>query len=346
MNRRIYFWIFLSSILISVGCSESSTRINSSFKSLHNPDESDYYIEDALSGHFHVPNAVREYDWEEHPKGKIKVTTNNLGFKNDKNTIIEKQTNTTRILITGDSHTDGVLYNNESVASHLENLLNDSSKNKKYECLNAGVGYFSFQNYLGTLKKFLYLKPDVFIVIVYTGNDFIESIRIEAMNERLNVPERPADYYDDLWKIDEIAPGFTGQVINQLKFFKTFPAFKDTAIAIAIQNFEEIQRLCKQNNIELLAVLLPTKADVESETDSERLTMVREQIGLSYEDSEINKTLAHILEKSLQSRTIKTINLQLIWEQDTINEFFWKADYHVNHRGHEAMAVKIFEKIN
>lgn len=45
--------------------------------------EIDHYRADPLVGHVHLPNARREFDWQEHPRGEIVFRTNNLGFRED-----------------------------------------------------------------------------------------------------------------------------------------------------------------------------------------------------------------------------------------------------------------------
>jgi len=317
-----------------------SQSFEGALKSSFPSGDADYYQADSLAGHFHKPNATRDFKWPEHPLGKIIMKTNNLGFRSDVKTEKNKPPGTVRIIITGDSHTDGVIYNSESVASRLEEMLREKYPEKKYEALNAGNGYFGPQNYFGVYRKFSSLKPDVFIVIIYTCNDFLDGIRIESENGRLSVPVRSDSYYEDLWKVDKLYSGFTGQFLNQVKFFKSYPQFTDTAMKIMKDNLEKIDILCKKNNTRFLVVLLPSKIDTEARTDSTRISEVFRIMKYHEQDIIENKKMIENLSAWLSEKQIPFVDLFPPFKSAE-QELFWKADYHVNHLGHEEMAKQI-----
>jgi RNase H-fold protein (predicted Holliday junction resolvase) len=341
LKRRFVFGltgiILLAFILWCQNKSKSpATALKSSFPS----GDKDYYQADSLTGHFHKPNVTRDFKWPEHPLGKVIMKTNNLGFRSDATTEIEKAEGTIRIIITGDSHTDGVIYNSESVASRLEEMLREKYPEKKFEALNAGNGYFGPQNYFGVYRKFLSLKPDVFTVIIYTGNDFLDGIRIETENDRLSVPARSDNYYEDLWKVDKLYSGFTGQFLNQVKFFKSYPQFTETAMKIMKDNLEKIDIICKKNNTRFLIVLLPSKIDTEAQTDSTRISEVFRIMNYDQQDVIENKKMTENLSALLAEKQIPFVDLFSSFKSSE-KELFWKADYHVNHLGHEEMAKQI-----
>jgi hypothetical protein len=324
----IYWWLGNSKF--------TETKLKPSFPS----GESDYYQVDSLSGHFHKPNVARDFKWLEHPLGKIVMKTNNMGFRNDESTEINKLSGTERIIITGDSHTDGVIYNSESVAARLKDMLQIEYPEKKFEVLNAGNGYFGPQNYSGVYRKCLNLRPDVFIVIIYTGNDFLDGIRIESENGRLPVPARTDSYYEDLWKVDKLYTGFTGQYLNQVKFFKSYPQFTDTAMMIMKDNLEKINILCKKNNTRFLVVLLPSKIDIEAETDSIRIREVMGIMNFDQQDIVNNFKMTADLATWLAEKQIPFVDLFPAFKSSDM-ELFWKTDYHINQSGHEEMAKQI-----
>lgn len=82
--------------------------------------ERGYYTSDSIAGHIDKPFATPLYLWQEHPKGAIRLAVNNLGFREDSDTKRQKDLETYRILVTGDSHMDGVVYNSESFANRKE----------------------------------------------------------------------------------------------------------------------------------------------------------------------------------------------------------------------------------
>lgn len=101
--------------------------------------ERGYYTSDSTTGHIHNPYATRVYIWEEHPKRAIRLTVSNLGFREDSDTKRQKDLKKYRILVTGNSHMDGVVYNSESFSNRLETMLNLRGKNLKLEVLNGGT---------------------------------------------------------------------------------------------------------------------------------------------------------------------------------------------------------------
>lgn len=330
--------IFLTGIIIIISCKKD---YSDSFLKPHFPSsDNDYYQADSLTGHFHKPNVIREFAWEEHPEGKIEMKTNNIGLRNNYDTKVQKDKNQFRVVVTGDSHIDGVLNNNQSVAFFLEKGLNNQYPERKNEVLNAGNGYFGPQNYFGVVDKFQIYKPDMFIVTIYTGNDFLDAIRIEAENGRLSVPERPQGYYDKLWEIDGLYTGFTGQQLNQLKFLETFPGYADTALLITQKNLLKIKNLCHQNQTAFLVVLLPTKIDTETQTDEKRITEVFEIMDFNESLLQKNRELVLSLVQWLKQNNISFIDLYETYIQSN-KELFWKVDYHVNIDGHEIMANEI-----
>lgn len=313
-----------------------SSHYNTKFREFLR-SENDYYIYDSLAGHIHRSNVERMYHWEEHKKGIIYTRTNNLGFREDNATLEEKEAGVTRILVTGDSHIDGVVYNDESFPNQWEYLLNKDSEKRRYECINGGVGHFAPQNYSGFLKRFLYLKPDVYVVVVYTGNDFVDTLVIEEFEGRFKSPPRPEGYYEKMDIVNKKIDGCCAQAINQIYFFKTFPQLMQKAIEISIYHFEIIYQLCKKNNIKLLVLLLPTKLDVEMNTDKERVEAINKVLHLSRLDFGINRFLTEKFTAWLAEKQIDYIDLLEPMKGEDV-ELFWKKDYHLNDNGHKLIA--------
>ena len=167
---------FIIILIILCSCSGEDNRFYAISRDIvHN--EPNYYIFDPLAGHLHKSNARREYVWPEHQDGKVTLKTNNLGFRSDVDTTIDKQ-GRIRILVTGDANIDGVINNSESCCTILQNMLNQTAHKQLYEVINSGTGYYFSRNYLGIIQKFLYLAPDVYIVILYGGNEFLKTCNL------------------------------------------------------------------------------------------------------------------------------------------------------------------------
>lgn len=305
--------------------------------------ESNYYAANPIAGHIHQPNAKREFKWPEHPSGVIIQQTNNLGLKEDSETQEQKAEGTYRVLVTGDSHTDGVIHNSESFPNVLEDSLNKNFYHKKYEFLNAGNGYYGPQNYYGCLKYYSNLRPDAFIVALYTGNDYMDAVRIEAENGRMKVPERPESYYYDLWDLDGKFPGFTGQLMNQVKFFKSYPAYRDTALNVTHKYLGKIKAHCDSNDIDFMVVLVPTKLDIEPELDSARIDTAFQIMKFTQADIQQNESLTDKTVEWLNTTGVRYVDMREPLKAAE-GELYWKADLHINHLGHAEIAKTILQK--
>jgi hypothetical protein len=111
----------------------------------------------------------------DHPRGEFTFRTNNLGLRRDTPSSIEKPKGTRRILVLGDSQTDGYVDNPETFAALLESALATSPGTAAVEVFNAGVvGYSPAQEYLWYQQRGSVLRPDVVVLVVYPGNDLVE----------------------------------------------------------------------------------------------------------------------------------------------------------------------------
>jgi len=303
-------------------------------------DDSDYFMKDEIVGHVHRPYAVRWYNWPEHKKGSILLRTNNLGFREDADTDARKSKDVIRILVVGDSQIDGVVYNNESFPNILETRLNSTTQGIKFEVINGGVGHYTLEHYELFLHKYLFLKPDKYIVVIYTGNDFLESARIIEL--KLGFHERPPQYISSLQKCMDDGI-ISSQVMNQIYYFKTFPMMREKVIKHSAEIIRRISEVCMRYGIDFMVVFLPTKADVEWGRDSRRLEEEKECLGINEQDLSINQNLKNDLINFLSNYNI--IYLDMYNYMVNKNEgFFWKTDYHLNDKGHRLLANTIYEK--
>lgn len=142
-----------------------------------------------------APNTVIDYQaaWL---RNKVITSTNNDGLNSLKNYLIDKPTDTFRIIALGDSFTQGVYLNNtDNYVSRLEDRLNGESKCKNinnFEVLNLGVGgydieYAAHRFYIRGAKY----NPDLVIWFVHDwnfwhlNNDFIGRAK-EIENDKSN----------------------------------------------------------------------------------------------------------------------------------------------------------------
>jgi len=104
--------------------------------------------------------------------------TNSIGIR-DKEYNLEKNNNTFRIAIIGDSQTKGIGINLEDTYPKiLEKKLNEKTINKSYEVMNFARGGIHNENYQCYLKKTidaLHYNPDMIILQLYQYNKFFEN---------------------------------------------------------------------------------------------------------------------------------------------------------------------------
>ena len=305
-------------------------------------EEVDLYQPDKIARFVHRAHALRIVDWPEHKNGKIVIRTNNLGFREDNDTKIEKENGVVRVLVTGDSHIDGVVNNNESFPYLLGKVLNSRSKIPHFEVINGGVGHYQFDDYLLFLKKYLFIKPDMYIVVVYTGNDFLDAAKVLEQQGMTN--ERPPPYFSNLNRCNSNL-GVMAEALNQLYYFKNFPLMKDKTVEHALEVIAKINELCLSQNISFLVILLPTKVDVEWKKDEVRLNEICNCLGLTNSDLRTNQDLKDRLIAVLSKNKISTLDLYPVMSSQP-KELFWKRDYHLNDSGHKCIADYVYKEYN
>jgi hypothetical protein len=132
-----------------------------------------YWVHHPIIGHVHPANLNIEIPFPEHPGGKFQLLTNNQGLREDGETHFQKQAGVLRLLILGDSHTDGTVNSAETYPNVLEDLLNDQGE--AVEVLNAGVsGYSPLQEFLWFHVFGKRYRADIVMIGLYMGNDLAE----------------------------------------------------------------------------------------------------------------------------------------------------------------------------
>jgi hypothetical protein len=316
-------------------------RINIFFD-LKGPSHIAYLQKDSLAMFVHKPN-ILIYDHWGTPQQKLTTErrTNNLGFREDAD-IVAKKANEYRILVAGDSHTDGVLkHNPESFINIWEEKLNASDSTTFYNCINGGTGYYTFRNYLGFLKKYKYLKPDSYLINVFTGNDFREAPMFE--DDRTNISNVFRNIYirarQKLYAKEKKEIPFK-QGIEQTLYFKTFPSEKEKSLHLAQKYILEIKALCVKENIKLIITLLPSKI----ETNSKFAQKTQQLFDLNTDEIQITTHITSQFSDWLLTKNITTIDLRKPLQQAT-EKIFWDQDLHINPNAHRIIGEFLFESV-
>ena len=146
-----------------------------------------------VNGWVHRPKQVTVLDSGHPETGLIEIRRNNCGFREDSDTALLKPQGVSRVLILGDSHTDGACLNSQSYANRLEALLSSRIGPPRIEVINAGQGSFSpYQEWWLYEQVGRHFSPDLIVVALYSGNDYWELLQTQ---DRVHL-ERVADRFE------------------------------------------------------------------------------------------------------------------------------------------------------
>ncbi len=290
-----------------------------------------------------IPDKEVVYDWPEHPNGRIVARTNNLGLREDQPTATGKYG--PRVLVLGDSHTEGFVDNGESFANVLEERLGVLPDGRRVEVLNAGVGGTAPHAFAAMLRKHLPLRPDLVLAVLFTGNDVFGDLAISdfftkrgrikvpvGYQERLRAARDSLDDPPDFW-----GPAILGNGPNQAYRFKHRPEEVDLAMDAVLASFDDMAAQCGARSIPFAAVILPTKDDVEPHDDRERMDAALALMEMTREEASLNARLAARFAEAMRARGIPCVDpTERMRARDEI--LYWRKDYHLNVVGHALLA--------
>jgi hypothetical protein len=98
-----------------------------------------------------------------------------------------------------------------------------------------------------------------------------------------------------------------------------------------------MQALCTEHGIHFLALVLPTKMDVEPEDDAAIQRAALESLGLSDEEAGINRVLGQRFTRAMEAAGIRCL-APLEDMRRAPHPFYWRQDYHLGPAGHALLA--------
>jgi hypothetical protein len=286
------------------------------------------------------PDESQHWDWPEHPAGGFDLRTNNLGLVEDAPT--ESAKSGLRILVAGDSHTQGVVGVAETFPNQLETCLRGAGR-ERCEVLNAGVAFTGPRCYLQRLRHFLFLEPDAFVAAVFTGNDFWDDLRLAYARDGWWVPDEEA-YQSRLRDAAERWPAPVSQGLNQAYRFEHWPGEAERALREVVASFEEMRTLCAERGIVLVALILPTKNDVDEDARESRAAAMQ-ALELDERAASINLELGRALAAALRERGIACVDLTDEMRARA-EPFYWTRDHHLALAGNALAAERLCERMD
>lgn len=306
---------------------------------------------DNVLNHSHVPGKTCPFVTRE---WNVNYGMNSFGFR-DGNRTLEKPANTFRILMLGDSFTEGWgVAQDKTFSALLENKLNSLSRGR-FEVINMGVaGYSPLLEYLQLKNIGLEFKPDL-VILNFDYTDFADDIAYEELatfDENHNpVSVRPGlsdklksfAYWAQEFNEDNIIVVGNGIVRDLLVFSEKHSVlFRKLVVAKFLEgdinsklkepgsdsfvlperNFQLISNMLRPKNTPFFVVLYPHKDHLLSK-DNTAFFFKFQQFG--------------------DQNGIKMLNLFPLFRTKNPNDLYFRFDFHGTEKFDELMAKGIYD---
>ena len=279
--------------------------------------------------------------FKEHPDGGWQIRVNSLGMREDEDVLEEKPD--VRILLTGDSHMDGLCANDETCANVLEALMREQQPDRSVEVLNGGVGSHNLYNYLGTWDRLAYLEPDMFIVVIYGGNDYSGAMLLHRYFNRRK-PFKTKPHYIRTKELTESQKSLYPQELSQENYFQNNPDDEELAIELARAFCWELHQKCAEQGTEVMFVYLPPPTRGQPEIYKEALDASLAVGKLDAERLGVSDRITDGWIEFVRERGIPYLDLRDAIAA-TEEPLYWHADHHLNVAGHALVGRLLLETI-
>lgn len=276
----------------------------------------------------------------EHPDGGYPIRCNSLGMRDDE-PLAEPDL---RILVAGDSQTEGVCANGDSFCNLWEQQLRKPEPNRgaaqdrAVEVINAGQGGSSPWSYLNTFEAYADLQPDVFAAVFFGGNDFRGALELERYH-RQRGPGRGRGRQRLRSDLGDLPPGAGPQELQQAVYFLDNPADRVIAVKVWVSLTMELQRQCTAAGTELRLIYLPPAYNAQASAFQEELNTTKANWPeLAQEIADLD-LLVDAWIADLAEQQIDVLDLRPVFQ--TPSRLFWRGDLHLNLEGHRQVAAAL-----
>ncbi len=290
------------------------------------------------------PNVDLWMRLRDHPAGGFTIRTNALGLREDGEVSGEQPD--LRVIAVGDSHVDGLCDNADSFPNLLEAELARRHPGRSIEVLNAACGGWSFYNYLGALEGLADLRPDVFVLVAYGGNDFQGALSLYHYQRGDRPPKAAHDTMRAMLALSEDGTvGLPAQYLVQAAYLYDHPREEQAALDMTLQVTAEVERRCRQRGIALLCVYLPPWPHAQPELCANLLAEALARAPLPEEALAADERLADAWLAWLAREGIAAVDLRPAFHAEA-EPLYWKSDHHLNLAGHRAAARALLEPLD
>ena len=292
-------------------------------------------VYDELAYMVRTPNWDSMRKWAEHPEGAYRVKTNSSGFYEDED--VRTTGVDVRIVVLGDSHTDGVVSNPESFANRLEAQLGEALSPRVVDVINAGVGGTTFYNYLGMLERTAELSPDLYVVAVYGGNDFAAAVKMRRYFEKAGPWEQPGRIDPKRKEAWERSGQTRPQETQQIRFFEANPDLVEYAIGAGNAVLARMDERARELGGRLVVAYLPPALAAQP-VQYERYRAAADEVleGKRF-GIDLSDRLGDAMLAFCEAQGIACVDLRPSF-QSAEKPLYWYKDLHINIDGHQQVA--------
>ena len=291
------------------------------------------FVYDPIAGLRPAPNRVLPWTWKEHPEGGYVQETNDIGLV-ERGPVGPKRG--PRILVAGDSHTAGLVANEETFANLLERMLSNDPGWEGVDVLNAGCAHTGPRCYLGTLEKYLDLDPDVFIATLFVGNDFFDDHYLESHLRSELYPLAEGEYKERILRARRRHPNPIYQGFNLPYRWMMFPEDRVRALELVVGSFLRMKAGGEEEGIRFIAIVLPTKMEVDDD-DQEVQGWLLETLAMTRDDLEALTEIGDDFVSAMAEHGIACLDPRSAMRAHA-SPLYWSEDYHLGVRGHQLLA--------
>lgn len=315
--------------------------------------QSDNFIkQDPVLGWTHLAN---KEGYSVSKEFRVKRRLNKDGFIGRDFSYIKKE-DTYRIVIAGDSLTEGFQVNEADTYSALiESKINNAGLDKKVEVLNMGVAGYGTQKELYVIeKKGLKFDPDLLIMAFFIGNDFTDNVsenidrkaKFTAFQEFENNIKLFLRNHSAAWR-------FILQQKSRNKFFNYFKNRNNSTVqnSITIDPLSEREYSKEtQKMINRSKELLLSFKKLADENKKDHLVLILPSAGQIYSKGDDNfyvEKINEVLKDYFQSQKIKYVDLlpefKNYYKLKPKTPLYLPIDGHPSKNGHLVISERVVD---
>lgn len=257
--------------------------------------------------------------------------TNADGLKNKP---IDTSANTWRMVVLGDSFTEGVGAPNDSCYPRLlENILNHNTT-PAWDVINAGVsGADVFTEYQLLKQRLLKYKPALVLVTI-NSSDYFE-VKIRGGSERF-LPDNQVRYKQAPWYISAYRNSYLVRLLVHNAFGydyafqkKSMQAINDSLAGLSInQGIDSLAALARTHNLPLLFVFQPNPTELFTDPDNVNTLSVK-----------------HCSQKGYLYALLKPCMVQAPVTPQNLTDYYWPLDGHYKAAGYNILAQCVYQAL-